>query len=1011
MDIIWEGDLTEEKEIDVAPDATIKVNATKQLTAKVKTKNYGSSIWETPIDVSSRTETKWWSSDDTIAKVSSSGLVTAQKPGKVTVRAIWNNGTYLISDTAEITVTAEPGLALHLPDNACTSDRTPKQASATLTKPDKSTITLTAHPSLTWTSSNPAVASIGRDGKITAAGLAGITEITGRFVDASQAIDSSDTQTYTAANCTGGGGGGPGGPDNACSITIGSPVQGAVNQVSFMNPNATGAIKADQRGAEQFDVFKGIPTSENLYANIFGLNYLVQHRFGNMRGQVTYTVPVKKTYVLTWKIKGTPPTATSPGTPDTPQQDTQVVEKKIQITRNFSYWKVDNLEVYRLGKAAVSNYALPNGGVTLRPANYTAPEVLSSSSDGVKDHVQTASCSAQDLGSETKDGGYSRPSLPNDASLFTSKAESAVGKNQVKNDMVSFNGNVIMNPSWTAETAPSPVSIPAPSLIGQDVLYGKGYTISKSLTNKLNTASSGTIYYYLLPGSIQGGSDKSFTINGLNTVTVHTPVVIYASISDDQQHNQKTNPAASRSAAILDRPFTIYMPTDGQHRNIPGYGNRDYAAYVREKQVWFPFDVYNGDKSRFYPKNSWITIPVDQKSTTFFMPVWVDEGYYNVLFRTIAENAPTGFTTESQANKDFINHTATDVIAVDVIGRLYDFHITDIADYNWETVFRSSKGISLHTGQSYWTGLQAIDGQARGNSKPFMLPILPGSHPQQGFKNISIKTGYHFKFDLKTKGNMFGTQDGIRITPQFYFVSRNGSGRVPVDLYTHVSSKNLIKIGSAQDREKRYVILNDRLRNVPSAEMKDTAHYTYNHLLSQQDRSKWTLSQYVEQYVSGFAKQKIWIGRYDWLVLPAQLRTLIGPKTSLPEGVNVDRANASIQRWYGEYSLPADVYAVKQGTDLTKLSRMGTLDERNPVFLRDGYIIVNFNLETLREGNAGQPHLQYIHAALMNQWRLEGGRSQVQDSYFNKFNLLDGDVVFYHADHSSRGDFASQVPH
>ena len=71
----------------------------------------------------------------------------------------------------------------------------------------------------------------------------------------------------------------------------------------------------------------------------------------------------------------------------------------------------------------------------------------------------------------------------------------------------------------------------------------------------------------------------------------------------------------------------------------------------------------------------------------------------------------------------------------------------------------------------------------RGNALPYTLPIAPGKHPVQGYKNAAVKTGYHFKFDLKTKGNMFGAQDGISITPSFYFVNADGSGRQAVDLY------------------------------------------------------------------------------------------------------------------------------------------------------------------------------------------------------------------------------------
>ncbi|WP_254438325.1 hypothetical protein [Paenibacillus sp. DCT19] len=127
--------------------------------------------------------------------------------------------------------------------------------------------------------------------------------------------------------------------------------------------------------------------------------------------------------------------------------------------------------------------------------------------------------------------------------------------------------------------------------------------------------------------------------------------------------------------------------------------------------------------------------------------------------------------------------------------------------------------------------------------------------------------------------------------------------------------------------------------------------------------------------------------------------------------MNVDRANAAIQRWYGEYSLPADVYAVPKGTDLTPLARQNVLDEKADVFLKNGYIVVNFNLETLRDGNTDAPHLQYIHAPLMNQWRLEGFNTNQVDDRGRSLPVKDGDVVFYHADQSSRNDFQAQVPH
>ncbi|WP_223868812.1 hypothetical protein [Paenibacillus sp. UASWS1643] len=242
-------------------------------------------------------------------------------------------------------------------------------------------------------------------------------------------------------------------------------------------------------------------------------------------------------------------------------------------------------------------------------------------------------------------------------------------------------------------------------------------------------------------------------------------------------------------------------------------------------------------------------------------------------------------------------------------------------------------------------------------------------------------------------------------------MSKDGSSRQEVDLYYHRGQERLIRIGSAQDLEKRSVVLNSRLRNVPGTELGDTARYQYTYELTAEERSQRTLAEHMVRLVDQTSHQKTWVGRYDWMILSAPIRTLIGPKTDIPSGVNVDRANAAIQRWYGEYSLPADVYAVPKGTDLEPLARQNQLDEKSNVFLKNGYIVVNFNMESLRKGNTEVPHLQYIHAPLMNQWQMDGFNKTPTDSHGRTWPLKDGDIVFYHADQSSRNDFQSQVPH
>ncbi|WP_343226528.1 DUF5704 domain-containing protein [Paenibacillus dendritiformis] len=846
---------------------------------------------------------------------------------------------------------------------------------------------------LQWSSDRSSVVTVGPDGKVTAVGK-GTAKITAKWKSYPYYIH--DFVTITVGDGDGGGGDKPDPPNPTGSCT--APVPGTKNPNQVMDPKASAVIKADNRGSEQFDVLLGIPTSDHLYANAFAYHYLFKSSFVQMSGRCTFEVPVEKTFIKKWDEPGTD----DEGKPTKEEKvEEETVSDVVTVERSYSFWVIDNLEVYKIQEAKLQNTALPGGGVTLEPQNYTPPDYRFKQQGGIvkEPEAQSVVLPSQTVGKD----------IPDYSGEFKSAAEKAIGKVRVQNDSLTFQGKTIMSGQAVDENGSSPGIIPFPTMIGENTLYKNRLLIHSDKVNAKNLSSSGTIYYKLLPEQINGGTDQEFPIPGINPVTIHTPVVTYASVSDDWAHNQKTKPSPNRAALILERPFKVRLPTSGQHVSYPGYGNRDYAKYVRTKQVWFPFDVYSGDRSRFFPKRTWIDIPVNQLDTTFFLPVLVDEGNYSVLFRTIAVNAPVQLDTQPNANTDLKNHVSTDVVEVEVIGRLYDFRLTDIVDYNWEKVFRKQAGSHEPTGASYWVGEKGIDGERRGNRAPYMLPIRPGSHPLQGYRNVAVKTGYHFKFDLKTKGNMFGPKDSIRITPSFYYASKDGKTRFPVDLYYHSNDRYFIRIGSQEDQVGRYVILNERLRNVPTEHLSDTASYKYDR---EGQGTSLSRQAYIDQYIEKWTRRKTPVGGYGGMLLPEAVRTFIGPKSNLPGSVNAQRANASIQQWYGEYSLPAGVYIVKAGTDIAEYGRThGGLHDKSPIFLRDGYLIVNFNIESIRDGRTAAPHLQYIQAPLMNQWRLEGFERTIRDSFGHTFALQDGDVLFYHTNLSSRDDFGAMVPH
>ncbi len=472
----------------------------------------------------------------------------------------------------------------------------------------------------------------------------------------------------------------------SCAWTIGAPSQVTSPKTNYMSPEATGVLRADSKGSERFNVLQGIPTSETLYANVFANNYLFQHTFANMSGKVNYQCKVDVKYGLIWKVKQSPICTKNGCTPqpDIPMSDSETKSYSFTLQRDYSYWEIENIEVYGINRSSISNYALPRGGtIFLYPSSYSMPTLSTTHSSSPSEHIRPKDTGKISYIPQILNGGYQRPTVPNDESMLKSMAEAQTGEPDVRNDQVNFNGSTIMDGSWTSKNGSAPGRVPAPTLIGTNVLYESSLLISSSIKNAANTPSNGTIYYDLVSGNVNGGNDKEFPINGINTVTVHTPTVNYSNATDDAAHNQKTRPNLNRRAFILDRPFTIHIPTSGQHRNILGYGNRDYAKYIKDKQVRFEFDVYSADKSIYYPKNTWISIPIRDLANTFYLPVWVDEGDYTIHFRSFAENAPSDTLTQQDANFEINNHVATDTVPVEVIGRVYDFRITDIVDMNW----------------------------------------------------------------------------------------------------------------------------------------------------------------------------------------------------------------------------------------------------------------------------------------------------------------------------------------
>ncbi|MDD4729935.1 MAG: hypothetical protein PHN55_14450, partial [Dysgonamonadaceae bacterium] len=187
-----------------------------------------------------------------------------------------------------------------------------------------------------------------------------------------------------------------------------------------------------------------------------------------------------------------------------------------------------------------------------------------------------------------------------------------------------------------------------------------------------------------------------------------------------------------------------------------------------------------------------------------------------------------------------------------------------------------------------------------------------------------------------------------------------------------------------------FMELGNRFRNVPEKEIKDTAK-----LLGINN-------------IDSFKYKKDNIGWFDKITLSKYQRTFIGAQEGLPDGVSADDSLKSIQKWYGEYRLPNDLFVTTPGFNVPEYGRTHnglSLGGKEDFWLKNGYIIVNFRIEAVKNNNFDEPSLSYWGAPRCNMFTIEGYQKEKTDYYEKEFILMDGDIVFYDTDERSTDDY------
>lgn len=640
-------------------------------------------------------------------------------------------------------------------------------------------------------------------------------------------------------------------------------------------PESSGIIGAGTLEDSPFDIEKGIPVSEYYYKNVITENYLLKYRFKNRTGEKLYDV---NSYV-NWKLSWTTVVDNK-----VEQHNTVIrVDYITTVKRKYSYWYIDNLEVYTLDGAVLFNDAIPDTGIKMLTNGYIPPKIEYMTNMVEDEHIKPPPESLRTINLGMRyANGFNIPNY-NPAS----EIETMIGHPLVKNDRLTIDGKLIMDDRYIRKSAPKPIKPDAKgSKIDAGVLYAFGKKIENKVQNDIYESSGKVLYVLSDSVNPEGDNELEFDIDYVNSVRVHTPVVCDYTIVDAKKWSQLIAPDRTLYQLVLEKNFAIDILTTGNHLDIKGYGDRDYAKYTYRKEVIFPFDVMLGE--RICPANMPVIL---DENTNFHLPMTVDEGKYTIIVRTFAINylPNSNANQELYANFSMENYIAENKIKVEVSGRLIDFTLLNVKN---TTMWEKKDGSFI------------LDRGVRLNN----LPLVEGDNKK--FKNEgSFKKGYAVSFAITTIGNYYREPYGVRMDFDFFVLDVVTGKRMPVDIYYEEASKKenkklgLIKVGSKKDES-----------NIHYAEdiEDDIWLYRYNReflprqlmlMGSNKYIQRWKgeyslperiyvckrgfdLEEYLKRHQSVYFDEDFWI-KTGWLVVSADIST-IKNKTKQLSYINVE---------------------------------------------------------------------------------------------------------------------------
>ena len=433
------------------------------------------------------------------------------------------------------------------------------------------------------------------------------------------------------------------------------------------------------------------------------------------------------------------------------------------------------------------------------------------------------------------------------------------------------------------------------------------------------------------------------------------PVVSYPDIEMPHSKNGK-------DFVIVGEKIKVNIPSDGYHKQMEDLGeiepdegwNGRYAQvkYLEaDCDLYYNKQLYSNNPSEIagakpYPIK--LANPKERTEEILMVPEWVKEGEYdiNVIIGSRNNNLEDLKHAEPDVrswNKLYDETAAIGTVKVNVVGKVYDFTITNLADDT------NAKMELFNVEKEYKARI------AQTNPEIGTLPIGQGIPEQQQEKyNHGIALGSRFTFSINTLGRK---NEAISIKPKFAFVPK-GSNIVNenITLYSrNGTAYEEIKEGQAVQMQAK---LNNEL-------------YKENTKLELEMTTAWRIGGFKDLETNYMHS----IGNYSRLLLNKNhYRTpfvdyFIETGKEYDSQEEKDLALESACHWYGEYGLPSSTIVMEKG------KAPGEGKE-----YKDGFIIVMFEIVTRNTINESahndNQYLIYQNQYVGDQWKNEGGKGQ-----------------------------------